>query len=254
MNDIIISVNDITKKYGSFTAVNGISFNVKRGEIFGILGPNGAGKTSLLEMMEGLRSITAGDALIDGLSVKHSVNKVKRIIGIQLQSTGFFEELNLIELLNLYAGLYDVKINPMELLHEVELEDKAKSQVRKLSGGQQQRFAICLSLANTPKVIFLDEPTTGLDPQARRHVWGIIKNIREKGMTIIFTTHYMEEAENLCDRVMIMDHGDVIKTGKPVELIENLISSGFKKEQPVLSANLEDVFISLTGHNIREDI
>lgn len=250
--DNIINVNNLIKRYGDFTAVNGITFSIKRGEIFGILGPNGAGKTTTLEMMEGLREITSGNIEINGIDVDKHTNDIKKIIGVQLQTTGFFENLTLSELLVTYGALYNIKINPLTLLDEVELQDKAKSQVKTLSGGQKQRFSIAIALANDPIVLFLDEPTTGLDPQARRHLWDLITRINKKGKTILLTTHYMEEAEELCQRVAIMDHGEIIKLDTPPNLIDSLLSTGFTKERQEKGASLEDVFLNLTGHDLRE--
>lgn len=248
----IIEVSNLVKKFGDFTAVNDISFQVKKGEIFGILGPNGAGKTTTLEIIETLQKPTSGKVMIDGIdAVSHSWD-VKRRIGVQLQSAGFYPELNLVEILNLFAALYDVKINPLELLNDVELEEKAKSFVTKLSGGQRQRFSVATTLVNKPKVIFLDEPTTGLDPQARIHLWDMIEKINSQGVTIVITTHYMDEAEKLCDRIAIMDSGKIITINTPAKLIQNLLDTGFKKKVEAKQADLEDVFIHFTGRNLRE--
>lgn len=249
----IIKVKDLKKNYGSYTAVDGINFSVSKGEIFGILGPNGAGKTTTLEMIEGIRDISSGEILVNEINVKNNPNEVKKIIGVQLQSSGFFENLTLVELLKAYASLYDSNKDPMEILREVELEDKSKSYVKVLSGGQKQRFSIAVALVNDPLVLFLDEPTTGLDPQARRHLWALISKIKEKGKTILLTTHYMDEAEELCDRVAIMDGGKIINLDTPSNLIDKLIASGFKKQRIEKAANLEDVFIELTGHSLREE-
>lgn len=249
----IISVSNLVKKYGSFTAVDGISFEVKPGEIFGILGPNGAGKTTTLEIMETLKTLTSGEVLIDGINVKDHPWEVKRRIGVQLQSSAFYPELSLIELLDMFAAMYDVKINPMDMLKEVELEDKAKNTVKQLSGGQKQRFSIASTLINQPKVIFLDEPTTGLDPQARIHLWEMVRKVNKAGVTIVLTTHYMDEAEQLCDRLAIMDHGKIMKTGTPKSFVKDLLKTGFKKEIKPEPANLEDVFLHLTGRTLREN-
>jgi ABC-2 type transport system ATP-binding protein len=248
----IISVHDLRKRYGQLTAVDGVSFDVAEGEVFGILGPNGAGKTTTLEMIEGMRPIDSGDATIDGVDVRSHPREVKRRIGIQLQSSAFFDELTLVELLDLFARLYGRDVDPMALLGLIELTDKAKSQVRTLSGGQKQRFSIASALVNDPRVLFLDEPTTGLDPQARRHMWGVIRRIREEGRTVVLTTHYMEEAEELCDRVAIMDGGRIIALDTPQALVAALIGRGFRKERVERLANLEDVFIDMTGHDLRE--
>lgn len=249
----IIKVENLTKKFGKLTAVNGISFEVKKGEIFGILGPNGAGKTTTLEIVETLQKKTGGKIEIDGVDIAKNPGEVKKRIGVQLQAAGFYPELNLIELLNMFAALYDVKINAMDVLGDVELKDKAKSMVSQLSGGQRQRFSIATTLVNTPKVIFLDEPTTGLDPQARLHLWDMIEKINKKGVTIVITTHYMDEAEKLCDRIAIMDSGKIVALETPKMLIKKLLAKGFKKKLEVQKANLEDVFIDLTGRHLREE-
>jgi ABC-2 type transport system ATP-binding protein len=253
MSETILEVKDLVKRYGDLVAVNGISFSVHRQEIFGILGPNGAGKTSTLEMIETLRSIDGGEVQLNGLEVHTHAQEVKRLIGVQLQSSSFFDKLSLKELLLLFGEMYGRIVDPGKLLAEVELEDKAKVQVAQLSGGQKQRFSIAAALVNEPLVIFLDEPTTGLDPQARRHLWGVIKRIRSEGKTIVLTTHYMEEAEELCDRVAIMDQGRIIALDRPQELIRRLLAGGFTKERIERLANLEDVFIHLTGHLLKED-
>lgn len=248
----ILEVRDLRKTYGGKDVVKGISFNVKKGEIFGILGPNGAGKTTTLEMIEALRPIDAGSVTLAGLDVKTQAWKVKEIIGIQLQSSNFYDKLTLVEQLNMFASFYGTRVNAMELLAEVELTEKAKSYVEQMSGGQKQRFSIATALVNQPKVLFLDEPTTGLDPQARRHLWDLVQKIRDKGITVILTTHYMEEAELLCDRVAVMDAGEIIALDSPQKLIKQLLDRGFKKPQKVEQATLEDVFIDLTGKDLRE--
>ena len=250
--DKIIDVHGLTKRYGDQTVVKGIDFSVKKGEIFGILGPNGAGKTTTLEMLEALRTIDDGTAVIDGIDVAKHPKKIKDIIGIQLQSTNFYDHLTLTEQLKMFASLYGSKTDVAALLAKVQLTEKARNYVEQLSGGQKQRFAIASTLVNSPKVLFLDEPTTGLDPQARRNLWELIKQIREEGVTIVLTTHYMDEAELLCDRLAIMDNGQIITTDSPHNLIQQLLKRGFKKKQVVEQANLEDVFIDLTGKAIRD--
>ncbi len=249
----IISVRDLRKRYGDLVAVDGVSFDVAEGEVFGILGPNGAGKTTTLEMIEGMRPIDSGTAVIDGVDVAADPREVKRRIGIQLQASAFFDELTLVELLDLFGRLYGRGVDPMALLADVELTEKAKSQVRTLSGGQKQRFSIASALVNQPRVLFLDEPTTGLDPQARRHLWALVRTLRDRGHTVVLTTHYMEEAEELCDRVAIMDGGRIIALDTPQALVDQLIGRGFRKARVERLANLEDVFIDLTGHDLRED-
>ncbi len=248
----IIDVHGLTKRYGDQTVVKGIDFSVEKGEIFGILGPNGAGKTTTLEMLEALRTIDDGTAVIDGIDVAKHPKKIKDIIGIQLQSTNFYDHLTLTEQLRMFASLYGSKVDVAALLAKVQLTEKARNYVEQLSGGQKQRFAIASTLVNSPKVLFLDEPTTGLDPQARRNLWELIKQIREEGVTIVLTTHYMDEAELLCDRLAIMDNGQIITTDSPHNLIQQLLKRGFKKKQVVEQANLEDVFIDLTGKAIRD--
>lgn len=248
----IIKVSGLTKRYGNKTTVKGISFTVKEGEVFGILGPNGAGKTTTLEMIEALRPIDDGTVILDGIDVQKEPARVKEIIGIQLQSTAFFDKLTLREQLKMFDGLYGETTDPDELLAEVQLTDKAKSFVEKLSGGQRQRFSIAAALINKPRVLFLDEPTTGLDPQARRNLWDLITAIKAKGITVVLTTHYMDEAELLCDRIAIMDNGEIVTIDTPQNLVKALIKRGFKKPQHVEQANLEDVFIDLTGKDLRE--
>lgn len=248
----IVVAKNLTKSYDGARVVDGISFEVKKGEIFGILGPNGAGKTTTLEMLEALRPIDDGDALLAGVSVKEHPEVVKEMIGIQLQTTSFFDKLTLYEQLKMFASLYATSINARELLEQVQLAEKAKSYVENLSGGQRQRFSIAAALVNQPKVLFLDEPTTGLDPQARRNLWELIEDIKKRGITVVLTTHYMDEAELLCDRIAIMDAGKILTIDTPKKLVQSLLKRGFKKEQHVEQANLEDVFIDLTGKDIRE--
>lgn len=253
MNDIIISVSGLVKKYDDFTAVNNISFDVYRGEIFGLLGPNGAGKTTTLEIIETLRKKNGGVVTVAGLNIDTDTQAIKKIIGVQLQAAGFYPSLNLVEIIRLFAGLYNHNVDPMQLLDLVNLRDKAKNKYKELSGGQKQRFSIATTLINDPQIIFLDEPTTGLDPQARRNLWELIKQIRNRGTTVVITTHYMDEAEILCDRVAIIDAGKIIAIDEPNALIDNLVSTGFMRPKPVKEANLEDVFLSLTGKELRDE-
>ncbi|MFM2327193.1 MAG: hypothetical protein RIR31_1395 [Bacteroidota bacterium] len=250
---IIISVKNLKKNYGNFEAVKNISFDVYEGEIFGLLGPNGAGKSTTLEIIETLRDKTSGEIIVDGLDLDKNPNEIKKIIGVQLQTSGFYPGLTLIELIHLFGGLYNQPVNPMELLKLVNLEDKAKNKYKEMSGGQKQRFSIATTLINKPKIIFLDEPTTGLDPQARRNLWDLIRDIRQKGTTVIITTHYMDEAEQLCDRIAILDEGKIISLDSPDKMIDDLVASGFEKAKQVKAANLEDVFIHLTGKEMREE-
>ncbi|MBX4187912.1 MAG: ABC transporter ATP-binding protein [Candidatus Doudnabacteria bacterium] len=302
----IIEVKNLTKKYGDFTAVDNISFEVRKGETFGILGPNGAGKTTTLEMIEGLKSITSGNVVLDESNVASEPNLVKSKIGVQLQSSAFFDGLNLKELVETFGALYGRRVDAMNLLSQVQLTEKAKNTAKELSGGQKQRLSIAVALVNDPKVIFLDEPTTGLDPQARRNLWDLVQQIKSLGKTIVLTTHYMEEAEVLCDRIAVMDHAHIIaldttknllkqsggsssivfKTSKPFEMpylqtlpgVDKVTESdGFYKlhcsnaqlalpslfqrarefdieirDLSLTEPTLEDVFLSLTGHQLRD--
>jgi ABC-2 type transport system ATP-binding protein len=249
----IIEVNNLVKKYGDFEAVKGISFDVTEGEIFGLLGPNGAGKSTTLEIIETLRPKTSGKVVVDGLDLDTLPNQIKQIIGVQLQTSGYYPGLNLTELIALFCGLYNRDMRPMDLLELVNLKDKAKAKFKELSGGQKQRFSVATTLINQPKIIFLDEPTTGLDPQARRNLWDLIQDIRKKGTTVIITTHYMDEAEVLCDRVAVIDSGKIIAIDSPDKLIDDLVASGFERKKEVKAATLEDVFIHLTGKSLREE-
>jgi ABC-2 type transport system ATP-binding protein len=249
----IITVKDLVKNYGNFKAVKGISFEVYEGEIFGLLGPNGAGKSTTLEIIETLRTKTSGEITVCGMNLDKEPENIKKLIGVQLQSSGYYPGLSLVQLIQLFAGLYNEDINPLELLRLVNLTDKAKNKFKDLSGGQKQRFSIATTLINKPKIVFLDEPTTGLDPQARRNLWNLIKNIRAQGTTVIITTHYMDEAEQLCDRIAIIDEGKIISIDSPDKMIDDLVSSGFERPKQVKAANLEDVFIHLTGKDIRDE-
>ena len=253
MKETIIKVKGLVKNYGNFQAVKGISFDVREGEIFGLLGPNGAGKSTTLEIIETLREKTSGEVWVNGFNLDKDPDEIKKIIGVQLQTSGYYPNLNLVELIALFNGLYNRNVDAMSLLEMVNLKDKAKAKVKELSGGQKQRFSVATTLINDPKIVFLDEPTTGLDPQARRNLWDLVRSIRDKGTTVIITTHYMDEAEVLCDRVAIIDAGRIIAMDSPDRLIDNLVSSGFERPREVKKANMEDVFISLTGHSLREE-
>lgn len=222
MFDAVIQVQGLVKRFGALTAVAGVSFEVQRGEIFGILGPNGAGKTTMLECIEGLQTSDEGTALVLGMSAQKHPEKVKDRIGVQLQASAYFERLTLTEILDLFGRMYSRRVAPMKLLEMVDLSDKAKATVKVLSGGQKQRFSLAASLVNDPELVFLDEPTTGLDPQARRNVWELIQRMHDEGRTIVLTTHYMEEAQNLCGRVAIMDAGAIVALDSPAELIKGL--------------------------------
>ena len=252
----IIKATNLEKHYPSpdnsaetFAAVNKINLSIYQKEIFGLLGPNGAGKTTTLEMLEGLTSIDKGNVFINEIDVTKQPYEVKKIIGVQLQSNEYFDRLNLSELLILFASLYATSIDPESLLAKVNLEDKIKALPNDLSGGQKQRFSIACALVNNPKILFLDEPTTGLDPQAKRNLWNLAKSLNEEGMTIVLTTHNMEEAEHLCDRIAIMDQGSIIAQDTPQQLILD-----YAPEPPEIpmQGNIEDVFLALTGHGLRD--
>ncbi len=306
----VVSVQNLVKQYGKFTAVNGVSFEIHAGEIFGLLGPNGAGKSTIIEILEGIRKPTTGAAHVLGYSVTQKSAKIHERIGVQLQSTTFFEDLTSLEILQLFSSFYPNGRNPQEMLREVFLDDKASVFPQKLSGGQRQRLALAAALINDPALLFLDEPTTGLDPQSRHMLWGIIENTRAKGKSVLLTTHFMDEAQKLCDRVAIIDQGKIVALDTPARLIASLniassISAEFQCESPesiqlyklqaipetvqakkngfsinlqtkntraafsglleyadeigavienatVQSPTLEDVFLSLTGHALRD--
>ncbi len=249
---VILKLENVKKVYGDKTVVDGISFEVNKGEIFGILGPNGAGKTTTLEMIEAMREIDGGTITIDGINVATGSDQVKRIIGVQPQSPAFQDKTRLTEIIQLFAAAYGEKVDAMQFLNEVNLGEKANSFAEQLSGGQKQRLSIAAALVHNPKVFFMDEPTTGLDPQARRNLWDLTKQVRDKGVTVILTTHYMEEAQLLCDRVAIMDNGKIIAMDTPKRLIKQLLDRGFTKSQKVEQADMEDVFIDLTGKALRD--
>jgi len=253
---VIVKADSLVKEYPKpgtrserFRAVNGVSLAIEDGEVFGILGPNGAGKTTTLEMIEGLTDIDSGDATIDGLDVKTQPNRVKEVIGVQLQANEYFDHLTLSDLLLLFSRLFHRQDDPTALLARVNLEDKADAKPAELSGGQKQRFSIASALVNEPKVLFLDEPTTGLDPQAKRNLWKLVEDLNSAGMTIVLTTHNMEEAEHLCNRIAIMDHGEIIAEGRPQDLI---LEHAPDAPAARLHGNLEDVFLKLTGHGLRD--
>ena len=252
----IISAKNLIKKYPNpeksgetFFAVKDVNLNIEEGEIFGLLGPNGAGKTTTLEMLEGLNNFDEGSIEIDGIDVKVNPYELKKIIGVQLQSNEYFDRLNLSDLLNLFAALYSTSIKPEEILSNVQLENKISALPDELSGGQRQRFSIACALVHNPKILFLDEPTTGLDPQAKRNLWNLAKELNEEGMTIVLTTHNMEEAEYLCDRIAIMDKGSIIAQDTPQQLISDFAPDPHKTPT---QGNIEDVFLALTGYGLRD--
>ena len=220
--EIVISVEGLSKRYGELRAVDGVSFGVKRGEIFGILGPNGAGKTTTLECIEGLVKPTAGKTAVLGIDTQSQPETVKERIGVQLQASAYFDNLTLKEILDLFGMFYRRRVEPIALLERVNLADRANTTVAKLSGGQKQRFTIAATLVNDPDVVFLDEPTTGLDPQARRSLWEFVQEMNADGRTVVLTTHYMEEAEFLCDRIAIMNGGKIVALDTPANLVRSL--------------------------------
>ncbi len=306
MNDTYIRVENLRKTYGDIVAVNDVSFSIAQGEVFGLLGPNGAGKTTTLEIMEGLRRADSGTIHIAGLELPRQLDQLKQIIGVQLQATSLYDRITVGEALSLFAGYYRKARSVEELLQLVSLEEKRGAFVKNLSGGQLQRLALALALVNDPELVFLDEPTTGLDPQARQNVWAIIEKMKTEGRTVILTTHYMEEAERLADRVAVIDRGQIIAMDTPPVLIRMLgtrgkiecsvdnnlpldeveaipgvtevktadgqLSFNVDEVKPALTAllsiaeqhgvtledihvsrpNLEDVFLHLTGHRLRE--
>ena len=237
--------------------MDGVSFAVGRGEIFGILGPNGAGKTTTLETIEGLQFPTSGSTQVLGLDSRLDAAEVKQRIGVQLQASAYFDFLTLREILNLFGGFYRRSLAPEELLARVGLEDKAGALVKHLSGGQQQRFSIVASMVNDPEILFLDEPTTGLDPQSRRSLWDLIRRIRDEGKTIIITTHYMEEAQSLCDRVAIMNGGRIVALDSPDRLIAALEAPfrlRLQTSSPIDTATLSIPGVDLVSVNEGEDM
>jgi ABC-2 type transport system ATP-binding protein len=215
----VIGVANLCKCYGDVKAVDGVSFQVGRGEVFGMLGPNGAGKTTTIEILEGLRQPDSGTVSVFGLDVTRQAQSIKERIGVQLQTVSLYPRLTVTELLDLFGSFYEHHLPTSQLIDAVDLGERAKARSMNLSGGQQQRLSIALALVNDPELIFLDEPTTGLDPQARRSLWDLIKGLQAKGKSILMTTHYMEEAAELCDRVAIMDHGHILEMGTVPELI-----------------------------------
>jgi ABC-2 type transport system ATP-binding protein len=242
----IIKVQKLVKRYGDFTAVDGSEFSVHNGEVFGLLGPNGAGKTTTLEMLVGLRKPDEGTAIVGGFDITKELDKVKEVIGVQLQSTTLFELLTVDEILHLYGSFYREHISIPELIDDMLLTEKKNSRIKGLSGGQKQRLAIALALVHDPQIIFLDEPTTGLDPQARRTLWDIILRLKERGKTVVLTTHYMDEAHVLCDRIAIMDQGKLIALDTPSELVRNLQSDSavefkFNDEVDIVLSEIDGV-------------
>jgi len=253
--DSILKVEGLNVRYGDFQAVKDVAFDVRKGEIFGLLGPNGAGKTSTLSAVEGLVKFQSGDIIVDGHNAKEKPLYARASMGVQLQSTSFQPELRVTEILKLYAGIYGVPMGTdaiLGLLREIKLEESANKKFGELSGGQQQRVSLVISTIHNPRLVLLDEPTTGLDPQSRRQLWERIEAIRERGHAVLLTTHSMEEAESVCDRIGIIDHGKVLIIDTPQALIEK-----YKTDPEVIAVSrrgrvtLEDVFIALTGREVR---
>ncbi len=218
-SDLVVHVADLRKRYGDIEAVAGISFEVRRGEVFGLLGPNGAGKSTTIEILEGLRTQDGGEATVLGLDVRRDSGPLKARIGVQLQSAALYPRLTVTELLDLFASFYPRHVPTADLVRELDLEERRHAQSRQLSGGQRQRLSVALALVNDPELVFLDEPTTGMDPAARRSLWDLIRGLRDRGRTVVLTTHYMEEAEVLCDRLAILDHGKILEMGTVAELV-----------------------------------
>jgi ABC-2 type transport system ATP-binding protein len=253
--DSVLNIEGLNVSYGAFQAVKDVSFQVRSGEIFGLLGPNGAGKTSTLSAIEGLVKYTSGNISVAGYDVKTKPRYARAAMGVQLQATSFQAELTVAEILTLYAGIYGVVLSREALekiLHDIKLEEAEKKRFGQLSGGQQQRVSLVIATIHNPRLVLLDEPTTGLDPQSRRQLWERIEAIREGGNGVVLTTHSMEEAEAVCDRIGIIDHGKVIAIDTPQGLIEK-----HRNDPEVIAISrrgkvtLEDVFIALTGREVR---
>ncbi len=252
----VLRVEGLNVSYGSFQAVKNVSFQVQPGEIFGLLGPNGAGKTSTLSAIEGLLKPSSGNVFVAGYSVKEQLRYARASMGIQLQATSFQPELTVSEIIQLYAGIYGVNLTPEMIdgiLANIKLKDHANKRYGQLSGGQQQRVSLVITTIHNPKLVLLDEPTTGLDPQSRRQLWTRLESMRDKGHAILLTTHSMEEAESVCDRIAIIDHGKIITSDTPDAIIRD------NRDRPAVIAasrkgkiTLEDVFIGLTGDSVRE--
>jgi ABC-2 type transport system ATP-binding protein len=251
----ILQVRDLTVTYGPKRAVDAVSFEIRRGEIFGLLGPNGAGKTSTLSAIEGLVKPKSGTILLDGIDSRRHPNQARARMGVQLQATSFQSELKIGEIVRLYAGLYGVELSDQQIidgLRVIGLEGEAHKPFKQLSGGQQQRLSLYIAVVHDPALLLLDEPTAGLDPQSRRQLWGRIEHIRQEGGSILLTTHSMEEAQAVCDRVAIIDNGTLLTTETPHDLIEKHKNDPRVREIARGEVTLEDVFIGLTGSEIRD--
>ena len=234
--DRVVEVTNLRKSYGEVKAVNNISFSVAQGEIFGMLGPNGAGKTTTMEIVEGLREADSGSVTVLGMDIRKHSRRVKSYVGVQLQATALYPRLTVREVLDLFGSFFPRHISADKLIKMAGLQDSRGKRCINLSGGQQQRLSVALSLVNNPRILFLDEPTTGLDPQSRRNIWRIIEAVRKAGKTVFLTTHYMEEAERLCDRVAVIDHGKIIATDRPDRLVSKHFEEQaieFELDQPI---------------------
>jgi ABC-2 type transport system ATP-binding protein len=249
-----LRVRALRKTYDDVVAVDGLDLEVFSGECFGLLGPNGAGKTTTIEICEGLLSPDSGEVEVLGRTWERNANELRELLGIQLQETQLSEKLTVRETLTLFQSFYREAREVSEVIDLVELGEKTDARVGGLSGGQKQRLAVACALVGNPQLLFLDEPTTGLDPQSRRQLWELVSRFRADGRTVVLTTHYMEEAERLCDRVAIVDHGHVIAVGSPLELMESVDVSHLPPPEPrKTTATLEDVFVSLTGRTLRDE-
>jgi ABC-2 type transport system ATP-binding protein len=251
----ILQVRDLTVAYGLKTAVDAVSFDIRKGEIFGLLGPNGAGKTSTLSAIEGLVKPRSGTIQLDGIDSRRHPTQARARMGVQLQATSFQSELKITQIVRLYAGLYGLDLSEAQIadgLREIGLESESSKPFKQLSGGQQQRLSLYIAVVHDPTLLLLDEPTAGLDPQSRRQLWGRIENIRREGGSILLTTHSMEEAQAVCDRVAIIDHGTLLTTETPHDLIQKHKDDPRVREVAHGDVTLEDVFIGLTGSEIRD--
>jgi ABC-2 type transport system ATP-binding protein len=246
-------VRGLKKSYGDVRAVDGLDLEIRSGECFGLLGPNGAGKTTTIEICEGLLERDSGDLELLGMTWEKDGKGLRERLGIQLQDTQLSEKLTVSETLELFRSFYRRGREVDEVIRLVQLEEKRQARVGTLSGGQKQRLAIACALVGDPELLFLDEPTTGLDPQSRRQLWSLIEEFRSTGRTILLTTHYMDEAEKLCDRVAIVDHGHIIALGAPHELIDSIAETHPPPPPRASSATLEDVFVALTGRTLRDE-
>ena len=246
-------LRSLKKSYGEVRAVDGLDLEILPGECFGLLGPNGAGKTTTIEICEGLLERDSGELQLLGMTWEKDADALRERLGIQLQDTQLSEKLTVTETLELFRSFYDKGREVSEVIDLVQLDEKKNARVGTLSGGQKQRLAIACAFVGDPELLFLDEPTTGLDPQSRRQLWGIIEEFKATGRTILITTHYMDEAEKLCNRVAIVDHGHIIAEGSPHELIESIGATIPSPPPRASSATLEDVFVALTGRTLRDE-